>query len=81
MRECEAANVCAVDSTSTCWESWLKADNIEAEMLDVMVVSSLFSMQVLTHIPLTGVQAQNGKLWLYTKIWFGCVHLYNKISQ
>ncbi len=45
--------------------------NTEVEKLNVVVVSSLFSMQVLTHVPLTGVQAQNGKLW----IWFGCVHL------
>lgn len=50
-------------------------------MLDVMVVSSLFSMQVLAHISLSGVQAQTGKLSLHTKIWFGCVCLYNKINR
>lgn len=37
-------------------------ENIEAGKLNVMVVSSLFSMQVLTHVPVTGVQALNGKL-------------------
>lgn len=33
---------------------------MEADNLDVLVVSSLFSMQQPTRVPLTGVQAQNG---------------------
>lgn len=45
-----------------------------AEKLSVMEVSGLFNMQVLTHVPLTGVQAQNGKL----RIWFGCVYQFLK---
>lgn len=46
--------------------------NADAGKLNVVVVSSLFSMRVLTHVPPTGVQAQNGKPW----IWFGCVYLW-----
>lgn len=40
----------------TCREPRLKQIGPHvAENLNVMVVSSLFSMQLLTHIPLTGV--------------------------
>lgn len=54
---------------STCWGPTAKQTRPNvAEKLNVMVVSSLFSMQVLSHIPLSGVQAQNSKLWMQ----FGC---------
>lgn len=41
---------------SACWGPRAKQTRPNvAEKLNVMVVSGLFSMQVLTHIPLTGV--------------------------
>lgn len=48
-----------------------------AEKLSVMEASGLFNMQVLTRVPLTGVQAQNGKL----RIWFGCVYQFLKEKE
>lgn len=47
--------------------------NRQAEKLDVMVVSIIFNMQESTHVSLTGVQAQNGKLWFQAWVWFGSV--------
>lgn len=48
-----------------------------AEKLSVMEASGLFNMQVLTRVPLTGVQAQNGK----RRIWFGCVYQFLKEKE
>lgn len=72
------------------WEElWIHAgnldykpkDNLVAETLNALVVCDLFSIQVLTHISLTGVLAQNGKLISNKNLVWLCIPVRSKINN